>query len=52
MGTSSGTSLLHAEMYTSVTGHGCKKWHAPAARWNVHEWHWPRVQEVARDNLS
>ena len=42
------TRLPHTEMYTSVTGHGCKKWHAPAAHWNVHECYWPWVQEVAR----
>ena len=38
----------HTEMYTSVTGHGCKKWHASAAHWNVHDCHWQWVQAVAR----
>ena len=33
VGAKSGTRLPRTEMYTSVTGRGCKKWQAPAPRW-------------------
>ena len=42
------TCLPHTEVYTRVTSHGFKKWHAPAAYWNVHECHSPWVQNVTR----
>ena len=45
MNARSGTRLPHNEMYTSVTGHGFKKWHAPVPRWNEHTaacWHLAR----------
>ena len=48
MGARNGSRLPNTEMHTSVNGHGCKKWHAPAAHWNVHECYWPWVQELTR----